>query len=60
MPGGGGVRGGDSRMRKYDVISCMQVCHLLIAHLNSFHLLCEMNGYVIYNPHSFHTKDERN
>ena len=58
----GGERegGGDSCMRKYDVISCVQVCHLLIAHLNSFHLLCEMKwGYKLH-IHSFHTKDERN
>ena len=36
---------GDTRMCKYDVISSVQV-HLLIAHLNSFHLLWEMNGVI--------------
>ena len=56
----GGGAGGGTRMRNYDVISGWQVRHLLIVHLNSFDLLCEMNGYAIYSPHSFHTKDQRN
>ena len=33
-------------MYNYDVITCVQVQHLLIVHLNSFHLLCEMNGTI--------------
>ena len=41
---------GGMRMRNYDVISGWQVWHLLIVHLNSFDLLCEMNGYAIYSP----------
>ena len=51
MPWGG--RGGGTHLHNYDVISCVQVQHLLIVHLNSFHLLCEVNGYAIYSPIHF-------
>ena len=47
-----GGRGG-THMCNYDVISGWQVWHLLIVHLNSFDLLCEMNGYAIYSPIEF-------
>ena len=43
------------RMHNYDVISGWQVWHLLIVDLNSFDLLCEMNGYA-YSPIHFTQK----
>ena len=54
MPWEGGR--GDTHMRNYDVISSWQVQHLLIVHLNSFDLLCVMNGYAIYSPIHFTQK----
>ena len=56
MPSGGGGGRGGMHMHNYDVISGWQVHHLLIVHLNSFDLLCEMKGYAIYRPIHFTQK----
>ena len=51
----GGGQGGTcaATMMSFPMYRCV---HLLIVHLNSFHLLCEMNGYAIYSPNHFTQK----